>query len=153
MVEVYPYLCTFGQTCNRCTGFVAMATYAPSAKCQRGRLYSLYGWFQMATSWRYYRVLMLSAFSCGLVFAPDASADKNARPAADNVAHIDALQGKCRAHTDQLSLSNNSRRLDPSPWKLPMLILLPTALMRQVMQSPASVRSVRLLPYSIFGTD
>ena len=37
-------LCTAVRICNRCTGFVATTTYAPSAKCQRGRLYSLNGW-------------------------------------------------------------------------------------------------------------
>ena len=40
---------TSEQICNRFTGFVAMTTYAPNAKCQRGRLYSLHGWLMFAT--------------------------------------------------------------------------------------------------------
>ena len=40
-----PYLCIIKRICNRCTGFVAMATYAPNAKCQRGQWCSLCGWF------------------------------------------------------------------------------------------------------------
>ena len=36
--------------CNRCMGFVAMATYAPNAKCQRVPLYSLYGCCLLYTS-------------------------------------------------------------------------------------------------------
>ena len=40
-----PQFCTVWRICSRCTGFVVMATYAPNAKCQRGRIYSLRGWF------------------------------------------------------------------------------------------------------------
>ena len=48
---------------------------------------------QMATN-RYCSLLMLSAINCGLVFAPDASTDKNhGRPSSDSIDHIDALQG------------------------------------------------------------
>ena len=40
-----PLVVHYWQNCNWCTGFVAMATYMLNAKCQRGRQYSLCGWF------------------------------------------------------------------------------------------------------------
>ena len=39
-----PLVVHHGRICNRYTGFVAVATYVPNVKCQRGHQYSLYHW-------------------------------------------------------------------------------------------------------------
>ena len=55
---------SIGRICNRCTGFVAMATYVPNAKCQRGRMYTLYGLLRPTLFVRRFSEVSLRSINC-----------------------------------------------------------------------------------------
>ena len=60
-----PWLCTIGQICNWCMGFVAIATYAPIAYVtEDASSWLLYGWFEALSLLTIARLFLALLLSC-----------------------------------------------------------------------------------------